>query len=139
MAFRRRECYDLAHRDAGPWLYGIATNVIHRHRQAERRAYQVLARTGSDPVAESATDDVLARVAAGARRRQLAAALAGLSTADRDTLLLTVWGGLTYSETAHALQVPDGTVRSRMNRARRKLRNALGITGQAPFEEGIQS
>lgn len=135
VAFRRRDSYDLTHADAGPWLYGIATNVIHRYRHAERRAYQALARTGADPADASATDDVLARVAAGARRRQLAAALAGLSAADRDTLLLAVWGGLSYAETARALRVPDGTVRSRLNRARRKLRDALGITS----EEEVQS
>ena len=134
-AFRRRAGYDLAYPDARPWLYGIATNVIHRHRHAERRAYQVLARTGTDPVADSATDDALARVAAGAQRRQLAAALAGLPAADRDTLLLWAWGGLSYSEVARALQIPGGTVRSRLNRARRKLRRALGTTSEGGQEE----
>lgn len=139
VAFRRREGYDPAYRDARPWLYGIATNVIRRHRHAERRAYRVLARTGADPVTQSPAEDVLSRVAAGAQRRQLAAALAGLPAADRDTLLLSVWGGLSYSEIARALQVPDGTVRSRLNRARRKLRHALGITGQAVAEGGAGS
>jgi len=134
-AFRRRERYDCEYRDARPWLYGIATNVISRHRHAEARSYQVLARTGTDPVAASPDEDVLARVAASAQRRALAASLARLHPADRNTLLLVVWGGLSYAETAHALAVPVGTVRSRLNRARRKLRAALGVTGPAESEE----
>ena len=137
-AFRRRERYDREYPDARPWLYGIATNVISRHRHAEARAYQVLARTGADPVAASPDEDVLARVAASAQRRALAASLARLHPADRDTLLLVVWGGLSYAETAHALAVPVGTVRSRLNRARRKLRAALGTAGPDDTEEGSQ-
>jgi RNA polymerase sigma factor (sigma-70 family) len=134
-AFRRRDSYDLAYRDARPWLYGIATNVISRHRRDEARAYRTLARTGTDPVMQPADDDVLSRVAAGAQRRALAAALARLSGADRDTLFLVVWAGLTYAETARALRVPAGTVRSRMNRARRILRQALGGPGAVLIQE----
>jgi len=138
VAFRRRQGYDLAYRDARPWLYGIATNMISRHRRAEARAFRALARTGADPVTQSPDDDVLARVAASAHRRALAAALARLSRADRDTLLLVVWGGLTYSETARALRVPAGTVRSRLNRARRILRQALAGSGADPSQGDIR-
>ena len=137
-AFRRRERYDREYLDARPWLYGIATNVISRHRHAEARAYKALARTGADPVAASPDEDVLARVAASAQRRALAASLARLHPADRDTLLLVVWGELSYTETAHALAVPVGTVRSRLNRARRKLRAALGTAGPDETGEGSQ-
>ena len=138
-AFRRRDRYDRDYRDARPWLYGIASNVIHRYRHAEARAYRVLARTGTDPVAVWTDDEVLARVAASVHRRALAAGLARLHVADRDTLLLVVWGGLSYAETAHALSVPVGTVRSRLNRARRKLRAALGDTSPLEPEEETQS
>ena len=106
---------------------------------AEARAYRVLARTGTDPVAVWTDDEVLARVAASEHRRALAAGLARLHVADRDTLLLVVWGGLSYAETAHALSVPVGTVRSRLNRARRKLRTALGDTSPLEPEEESQS
>lgn len=66
----------------------------------------------------------------------LAAALAGLSRADRDVLLLVAWGGLSYEEIAEALQVPVGTVRSRLHRARRKVRQVLGAEGSTTTEEG---
>ena len=41
-------------------------------------------------------------------------------------LLLVAWADLTYEEVAEALDIPVGTVRSRLNRARRKVRSALG-------------
>jgi RNA polymerase sigma-70 factor (ECF subfamily) len=125
VAFRRRDRYDLKYRDARPWLFGIATNMISRHRQAEVRFYRALARTGVDPVIESPADDVVTRVAAAGQRRAIAAALARLSQPDRDTVLLVDWAELSYDQAASALRVPVGTVRSRLNRARRKVREAL--------------
>ncbi|MFE3455450.1 RNA polymerase sigma factor [Nonomuraea sp. NPDC059194] len=125
-AFERRESYDMARGDALPWLYGIATNLIGRHRRREVTLYRALSRTGADSVTEPFTDQVDQRVAATALRRRLAAALAALPRAHRDTLLLVTWAELTYEQAAEALDVPVGTVRSRVNRARGKLRRALG-------------
>ncbi|MFJ9638238.1 CU044_5270 family protein [Streptomyces sp. NPDC101178] len=56
IAFRTRHRYDTAHRLARPWLYGIAANLIGRHRRTEVRALKALARTGHDPVAASWSD-----------------------------------------------------------------------------------
>lgn len=55
----------------------------------------------------------------------LAGALAALSPGDRHVLLLVTWADLGYQEVADALRIPLGTVRSRLNRARRKVREAL--------------
>lgn len=129
VAFRKRRQYDAAHADARPWLYGIATRLVGRHRRDEVRFFRAIARTGIDPAAEPLADQVTSRVAAQAARRELAAALAGLSQAQRDVLLL-VATGFDYQEAALALQVPAGTVSSRLARARRKVRGALG--GQDP-------
>jgi RNA polymerase sigma factor (sigma-70 family) len=129
-AFRRRKRYDLRRADARPWLYGIAANVIGKHRRAEVRMLRAFARTGADPVAAGHADLVDSRVCAAAVQRDLAAALAGLPTGDRDVLLLIAWADLSYEETAAALGIPVGTVRSRLHRARRKVRGALG--GQDP-------
>jgi RNA polymerase sigma-70 factor (ECF subfamily) len=124
-AFGQRDGYDPGRGSARPWLYGIATNLIGRHRRSEIQQYRMLARTGRDPVAEPFTDRVDAAVSAAGSRGQLAAALARLPAAHRDTLLLVVWGDLSYAEAAAALGVPTGTVRSRMNRARAGLRRSL--------------
>jgi RNA polymerase sigma-70 factor (ECF subfamily) len=134
LAFRQRDTYDQARADARPWLYGIATNLIGRHRHAEIRLYQAVAKTGTDPVTEAFTDRVDDRVSAGMASRRLAAGLARLPEELRDTLLLVVWGDLSYAEAATALGVPVGTVRSRMSRARGKLRRALGGTNPAAYE-----
>jgi hypothetical protein len=50
VAFRRRGRYDGAYSDARPWLYGIATRLISRHRRDEIRFFQAIARTGVDPI-----------------------------------------------------------------------------------------
>jgi RNA polymerase sigma-70 factor (ECF subfamily) len=139
LAFRQRDSYDQTRADARPWLYGIATNLIGRHRRAEIRLYRALARTGADPVMEPFTDRIDDRVSASAASRRLATALARLPEKLRDTLLLVAWGDLSYEEVAAALGVPVGTVRSRVSRARSKLRRALGGTNPAaPDEEESQ-
>ena len=135
LAFRRRDGYDQTRADARPWLYGIATNLIGRHRRAEVRMYRALARTGADPVMEPFTDRVDDRVSASTASRRLAAALARLPEEHRDTLLLVAWGDLSYEEVATALGVPVGTVRSRMSRARSKLRRSLGGMNPATSDE----
>ena len=135
LAFRQRDSYDQTRSDARPWLYGIATNLIGHHRRAEIRLYRALARTGADPVTESFTDRIDDRVSASTAGRRLAAALARLSAELRDTLLLVAWGDLSYEETATALGVPVGTVRSRISRARSALRRSLGDTNPAAFDQ----
>ncbi|WP_405665010.1 sigma-70 family RNA polymerase sigma factor [Streptomyces sp. NBC_01166] len=124
VAFRTRARYDSAHRLARPWLYGIAANLIGKHRRSEVRALKALARTGEDPVAASWSERSDDRIAVQA---PLAGALAALSPGDRHVLLLVAWADLGYQEVAEALGIPLGTVRSRLNRARRKVREALCI------------
>lgn len=124
VAFRTRGRYDASQRLARPWLYGIAANLIGRHRRSEVRALKALARTGEDPVAASWSERSDDRIAVQA---PLAGALATLSPGDRHVLLLVAWADLGYQEVADALGIPLGTVRSRLNRARRKVREALRI------------
>ncbi|MFB9237250.1 RNA polymerase sigma factor [Plantactinospora siamensis] len=117
-------------RDAGQvraWLYGIATNLVRRHQRDEERRYRALARVGAP--AEPAENDherIISRVAAGGIHRELAAALRDLKPADRDVLLLVALADLNYPEVAVALGIPEGTVASRLNRARKTVRAALG-------------
>ena len=127
IAFRRRAAYRPEHVEVRPWLIGIATNVVHGHRRSEQRRYRALARASAEPPqSDSATDESHDRVVAEAMRAPLAAALAGLKNRDRDVLLLFAWEQLSYEEIAAVLDIPLGTVRSRLNRARRQTRAALG-------------
>ncbi|GAA3690546.1 RNA polymerase sigma factor [Nonomuraea antimicrobica] len=117
--------YDASRGGVRPWLYGIATNLIARHHRAELRKWKALSRTAERPE-HSHEEATLARVAAGELTGRLAGALAGLNRRDRDVVLLSALGGLSHAEVAGALNIPAGTVASRLNRARRQLRKALG-------------
>jgi RNA polymerase sigma factor (sigma-70 family) len=134
-AFAKRRGYFTAYRDAGPWLYGIATNLVGQHRREEVRQFRI--RQAAWPeLAEPGHDErVVADVTARSVRHQLAAALAELSDGDRDVVVLIAWEQLSYTETARALAIPVGTVRSRLNRARARLRATLAAGPTDTFEE----
>jgi RNA polymerase sigma factor (sigma-70 family) len=129
-AFARRRRYDGERVDARPWLFGILTKEIAGHRRREEARYRAMARApgrdGGQLDRDGLAEQVTANVTAQAVRGALGTALAGLSAGDRNVLLLVAWGDLSYEEVAHALGIPIGTVRSRLNRARRKVRAALG-------------
>ncbi|WP_405389536.1 RNA polymerase sigma factor [Streptomyces sp. NBC_01102] len=137
-AFQRRHTYDLTRTDARPWLFGIATNLVSRHRRAEARRFKALAKV-PEPMEyeEPVADRAVARAGATGVRRDLAAALAGLSARHRDVVLLVAWADLDYEEAATALGVPVGTVRSRLHRARGRLREALGGSDPTAFREAV--
>jgi RNA polymerase sigma-70 factor, ECF subfamily len=112
-------------RDARAWLFGIANNVIRHHRRAEERrmrAYAAVAgqRDGRPNANGNAAEHQ------STQRARLVEALVGLDAGDRETLLLLAWADLSYEEIATALNVPLGTVRSRIHRARRVIRESLG-------------
>ena len=138
-AFRKRGGFDpSAARDARPWLYGIAANLIGKHTRSEIRMLSTYARTGADPVLtpqETTADDALSRVDSAAAHRDLARALAALAQGDREVLLMIAWADLSYAEVAAALGIPVGTVRSRLNRARTRIRAALGGSNPASLHE----
>jgi RNA polymerase sigma factor (sigma-70 family) len=104
-----------------PWLLGIATNVARGQRRAAWRHRTALARvTVSDEFPDFA-DDVSGRLDDAARIKALHHALASLPRHELEVLALCVWSGLGYAEAAKALNVPVGTVRSRLSRARARL------------------
>ncbi len=126
VAFRKREGYDTERREARPWLYGIATNLVAQRRRDEVRELKLREALGPPPDEEGHADRVAEQVTAEAMGKLLDGALADLAEGDRDTLTLFAGEGLSYEEIAVALGIPLGTVRSRLNRARRKVREALG-------------
>ena len=67
---------------------------------------------------------------AASRWRLVAELVSTLPEPERDALLLHVWEGLSYDEVAAALGVPVGTVRSRLHRARGRLRELVAASGR---------
>jgi RNA polymerase sigma-70 factor (ECF subfamily) len=124
IAFDGRARYDLSRPDARPWLFGIATNLLHRHRRHELRELRAYARSATDPILD-AFDGVDARIDASNSRRTLVDALAGVPAEELDALLLLAWADFSYAEISEALAIPIGTVRSRLSRARARIRAAL--------------
>jgi RNA polymerase sigma-70 factor (ECF subfamily) len=102
-----------------PWLYGIATNLLRRRRRTEVRRLRAYGRSASDrSVVYDDDDDAAARADTSAAGALLARALAAMRPRERDALLLYALAGLNYEEIALALDVPVGTVRTWLHRAR---------------------
>lgn len=126
LASRRR--FDRRYASARPWLFGIAVNLLRHHYRREERELRAYARSGADPLV--AEDTSLARLDAESAWPLVAEALAELQPIEREVLLLHAWAELGHGEIALALGVPAGTVRSRLSRARRRLRELLAESGQ---------
>jgi RNA polymerase sigma-70 factor (ECF subfamily) len=106
------------------WLYRIVYNVC----QEELRRAGRLRLVESDPVEAQDPGSVVETVEL---RAGLAAALAGLAPEDRAAVLLVDAQGFDYRAAAEILDVPEGTIASRLNRARAALRRALAEEGDS--------
>lgn len=104
-----------------PWLLGIATNLARGHHRAARRHRAAIARIAAHPEMPDFADHVSARLDDAARIAALNRCLSRLHVAELEVLALCAWAELSYTEAAEALDIPVGTVRSRLSRARSKL------------------
>jgi RNA polymerase sigma factor (sigma-70 family) len=130
VAFDQRGRFDRQRIDARPWLFGIATNVARHHRRGEVRELRAIAALGAE--ATTADDRSDNRIDAERLRGRLARSLAELPAEEADVLYLLVWAELDQPEIAAALEIPLGTVKSRLSRARRRLRTALDLPDPDP-------
>jgi RNA polymerase sigma factor (sigma-70 family) len=113
-----------------PWLYGIATNLLRRRWRAESRQLRAYDRAGVDRWADY-EDEIDARVDGSSHGARLARALAAMRPRQRDALLLYALADLSYEEISFALDVPVGTVRTWLHRARQIARRELGADAEA--------
>ncbi|MFF7341779.1 RNA polymerase sigma factor [Streptomyces sp. NPDC008163] len=121
-AWRTRQSVEPEGDSLLPWLLGIATNKARNANRGTGRRLAFLARRPApEPVADIA-DATAGQVDDARRLAAVRQALDGLRRQDREVLALCVWSGLDYAEAAEALGVPVGTVRSRLSRARERLR-----------------
>jgi RNA polymerase sigma factor (sigma-70 family) len=120
-AWRRRE-KELPPDKVLPWLYGIATNVVRNQRRARGRhaaALRRLPKPRAEPEPAESADD---RMDDERQMKRVLALLAELPRREQEVFALCAWFGLSYDDAAVALQIPIGTVRSRLSRARARLR-----------------
>lgn len=134
-AWRRRA--DMRPATAGPvpWLYGIAANLVRRHLRGVGRSHRGLGRLPIPSPELDPSEEIAGRVDDARRVERAVDALNSLPESDQELFVLCVWQQLSYSEAAAALGVPVGTVRSRLSRARGRLRLALGEPARGSGDE----
>jgi RNA polymerase sigma-70 factor (ECF subfamily) len=137
VAFDRRDRFDVHRADARPWLFGIATNLLRRHWRSEGRRRRAETRLHGERVTTPQPTEPHDRIDAALLDDRLRAALDQLRGGDRDVLLLFAWGGLSYAEIADALGILVGTVQSRLNRSRRRIRSRLGAAAAASEADAV--
>lgn len=111
--------------EARLWLFGVARLVLANHRRGEQRRSRLGERLRED-VARFVGPDLIAAVETNL---VVAAALDRLGEEDREILRLTAWEGFSPHEIAVVLAIPAATARTRLHRARGRLRTALAQLG----------
>jgi RNA polymerase sigma-70 factor (ECF subfamily) len=104
--------------DALPWLYGVARGVLANRRRGDARRESLRAKLANEAATSTAQEVIV-------RDDRVLHALAGLSAADREALLLIAWEGLEPARAARALGVRPGAFAMRLHRAKRRFARAL--------------
>ena len=133
--WRTRRPLDLDRGTLLPWLIGVATRITGRHQRSAVRRERML-RTVTDqrdPEPASLDTTVAQRVDDERRMTEVLAAVRLLPKADQDVIAACAFAGLDYAEAALALDIPVGTVKSRLSRARRRLAGS-GAARDSPEE-----
>jgi RNA polymerase sigma factor (sigma-70 family) len=122
-----------------PWLLGIAVNVTRNQARAARRHQAAMSRLPAPrPGLPDFADEVTARLDSRDQLVAVRAAVAGLPARERD-VLICIWSGLDSAAAAQALGVAEGTIRTRLSRARRRLRELLDDAGPHAGEDTSQN
>jgi len=119
VAWRRIE--DVPDGDSAlPWLYTVAGYTLSNILRGKQRQWAV-----ADRLRDHIGQVTQAHPVSDRRLDAMGRALGGLSDSDRELLQLTLWEELTPAEAAQVLGLDVGVVRSRLHRARARLRAAL--------------
>jgi RNA polymerase sigma factor (sigma-70 family) len=134
VAFETRRRYDPRYENALPWLLGIANNQVRHHRRSQMRHASMVRRVTQLQRRGNETSEAIDAVATSAELNDemqcVRRALAALNDRHRQVLVLSAGLGLSYEDIAQALDIRIGTVRSRLSRARQRLRELLEADGQ---------
>ena len=137
-AWRRRRDVRPIDESARPWLLGVANNLLRNHRRSLRRYQAALARLPSPRPQADPADDVAGRLADERQMRRVLALVELLPRRDQEVLALCAWSELTYHEAATVLDIPVGTVRSRLARARARLAELDGNPRTRMDTDGVK-
>jgi RNA polymerase sigma factor (sigma-70 family) len=118
VAWRR---FDDVPADPLPWLLTTAANCLANHRRSAARGAALLDRLRAEPAGGTGDE-----YAGGEQRAAIVRAFGTLSDAERETVMLVDWDGLSPAAAARVLGLNAPQFRTRLYRARRALRRALG-------------
>lgn len=121
-AWRRRDSLTVEAGSALPLLYGIANNVLRHEFRSTIRYRRLIDRLPKSLVEPDHADGVVQQLHDQDRMHAVLAGMRNLTVVEQETVALCVWAGLSYADAAVAMKVPVGTVRSRLARARDRLR-----------------
>jgi|GEM_PF-203724 len=119
----------------GPWLFSIATNEIRKHRAREARLTAVDGEK-LENIAPDPQSNQLASIILSEQQRDLYEVLHQLDDADQDIFILHYWEGLKTREIGAALGISENTVKTRLSRGRKRLRELMG--GSDPSQVVVQ-
>lgn len=126
-AFQLRRRFRTEYRSARPWLFGIASNLVSDHYRRQARQHRAYQRSvGRESATVDFEDEAVARSDAGSVSDLLTEALKSLRAEEVAVVALFVLEDMSYAEISETLGIPEGTVRSRLSRARARLRNLVG-------------
>ncbi|MFI1104600.1 RNA polymerase sigma factor [Streptomyces melanogenes] len=131
-AWRTREKVEPHGGSLRPWLWGIATNKSRNANRSLRRRLAFLARRPEVDEVMDFADESVSRLDDSRELHAVREALRLLRRPEREVLALCVWSDLDYTEAGQALGIPVGTVRSRLSRARARLRKLTDEQLTAP-------
>ena len=140
LAFAKRRSFRPEAVDALPWLLGISSKLILHERRRFVRYLNAVERASAEiRTADQSVDlgSVDRRLDAPADWARMRAALLSLADTDRELLLLVTWDELSYEEAAAVLGLPLGTVRSKLHRAKARLRELLEPNGRTTGDRPI--
>jgi RNA polymerase sigma factor (sigma-70 family) len=125
LAWRRRDRMRLANDSLRPWLLAVATNAVRSERRSMRRRLTLAERVPVESPTADHADDVAGRVDDERRMAVVLAELHKLPRNEQQAVALCLWSGVSYADAAASLGIAEVSVRSRVSRARSKLRAAL--------------
>jgi RNA polymerase sigma-70 factor, ECF subfamily len=134
----RRRDKELGAEKVLPWLYGVANNVVRNRRRAERRFAAALRRLPAPQPEADFAGDADERLDDERRMQHALRLVAALPQHEQDVFILCAWTGFSYDDAAVTLEIPVGTVRSRLSRARTHLREHGNASGHDEETEHVR-
>lgn len=124
-AWRQRHTVRLHDGSLRPWLYGVASNLVRQHWRSRNRFGRAMARLPREVLDPGHDDLVASSLDNRARLHELQQAIDQLPAGQAEVWFMRVWEELEYDAIAVALSLPVGTVKSRLSRARARLRELV--------------